>query len=543
VLFSYVHIKTRPVKGNVAPNGRRHRAVRYDGSIATLSTPVSTVDPSANVIFLKALSDKQAKVVLMGKRPVWERHLANAIASVAVGVAIGMTGLLFPAPAQHMQQIQQMPEHVHWVPLPTSPFLEVARTPEGGYSLERALLAYNAAGLSSQQATEIVSRLQEFSPVLMGVADKDLEARFIEQAHATINELSKAYPQQEAVLAKMVGSEKISSSSKDAKDLAHPGWLTPRAMWLLDGTPANDLVETGSLSDMSMEEARGALKDAVAETGLRAFRTMPSQWSSPEVLFTMAKSLEEANNDLMDATGWEGQVLGLGGRVVLKMGRPPARFGAAGLAQAMVNGEVHIQAEWNNLAHEWVHGVEYFSAQKAYRNPTLATLTQQSGGAVSDQETINTFHQAYASLKELAPQWQSAREERSHAITQEHRHQSTDILSFAGADNVVHEATYWVSPTEGMAFSFQAYVGSLNPVVLGTEFSGREAYRLPVSDEVQSQSKVWPAFFASLEKLKLTTPYQVQPRAAPKDASGFVDRLLNRQMQSSTQQARTPKSP
>ena len=512
-----------------------------------LLTPlsVSLTDPTLNARLLKALSDPQTQIVGMGRRSLWERYIGKMVASLAVGVAIGMAGNLVKPTEYTMQQIQQMPQQVHWIEMPPSAFLEVARRPNGSYSLEQAMAAYHAAGLDPQQATEVASRLQEFSPVIMGVADKDLEKRFIQQAKDAIEDLSEAYPKQEAALAKMVETKRFPASTRNFRDrLKNPTWVAPGAAWLQAGATPTDVVEPGSMKDMSMEEARGALENIVAGTGLRALRTVPTQWSSPEALFSLARSLEEANNDLSDATGWEGQVLGLGGRLILKMGPPPARTNASGLAQANINGEIDIQADWDNLAHEWLHGVEYFSAQIAYKNPSVNPLTHQSRGEIKDLATVQAFQKAYANLKVLAPNWQSAREEKVETLTREMaaNNQTATILSSQGGSNA-NEANYWVSSTEGLAYSFQAYVGNNNPIVLSTKHAISAPYRLPASEELQSQSKVWPQLFASLSHLNLTKPYQPAAPTAQVEATGFVDRLLNRQAQVATVSARSPKSP
>lgn len=506
------------------------------------------VDTTLNQRVLEALTDRDTQVVAMGRRPLWMRPISKlaAAAVIAVGIGLGASASESFFKTWHMQSVEQKPQSVHWVELPTSPFLEVSKMPDGSYSLERALAAYHAVGIAPEEASDIIPRLEELSPVLMGVDDKKLEQRFERQADNAARELAQTYPQYEASLSAIIQSGAHPDLPEDFRNrFKNPKWTEPSAKWLTAGASTTDVVEAGSMPDLQMSSAKEALEGAVEYTGLRALRTLPMQWSSPETLYNLARSLEEANHDLMDATGLDGQVLGLGGRLMLKMGSFVQRTDADGIAVATLDGEVFIHANWANLSHEWKHGLGFIVAQNAYARPNLNTMLHQDGVSVKNMEIVQAYDDAYKLIIENSPNWQKSIAEYvgEDQINQVHVHSGIAATSNLNADR----REYWMAPTENMSYAFQAYVGSNSPVVLSTRYAGKEFHRMPLADEIEKQKIVWAPFFQEIKKLDLTTPKQ-SVQTMNISLANFIHRIafrknLDESVQSATSSAKGYKGP
>lgn len=492
-----------------------------------------TVDPKIQARIKSILSEPGAEVALVGKRSAWQRYGSKLVAAAAVGVALHMGSSVIDRAinGEPMQMLEQKPQRVHWLEMPSSPFLEAARSEDGAYSMERALAAYSAAGLTPEQAVAVVHRLEALSPVVMGVEDKALEKRFIEEARHAASALSEEFPAQEKFLVNMLASGK-GLKSAHFNYLENLDWVPVVSAWSdLGATETNLLSEASEVEGITMEGAKEALEDAVKITGLRALRAVPEQLASPASIQRLAVSLEEANHDLMDATGLEGQVLGLGGRLMLKMGRPPGQTSAAGMAYATNQGDITLHAEWNNLAHEWLHGLEYLAVQRAYKHPRMQGFEGQSSSGIVDKKVVDAFTGTYQRLVDLSPSWQAARSAHVGFLKESGgAHAHAELPS--GKRVQIDETGYWSSSVEGLAFAFQAHVGNNDPVVLGIRHAGRETYRMPGADEVEAHSKVWPEFFAKIAHLRLTEPYRAPALSAEKvSPDGFWGRLLQRQTQ------------
>lgn len=494
------------------------------------------VDTTLNQRVFEALSAPDTQVVAMGHRPLWNRHISKlaATAVIAVGIGLGASASEGFFATWHMQTVEQKPMDVHWVNLPSSPFLEVSKMPDGSYSLERALAAYHAVGIEPQEASAIIPRLEDLSPVLMGVEDKRLEQRFERQAQNAARDLARDYPAHEAALSAIIQSGVYPDLPEGFRNrFKNPEWTEPASKWLTAGTAPTDVVEVGSLPDLEMLSAKESIEHAVEYTGLRALRILPMQLSSPETLHNLARSLEEANHDLMDATGLEGQVLGLGGRLMLKMGDFVQRTDADGVAVATLDGEVFIHADWSNLSHEWKHGLGFIVAQLAYNRPNLNPMLHQEGAQVKNIEIVQAYENAYKLLIENSPDWQNSIEQYVSEAPegQVHAHVHSAVASNLNSD----KRAYWTSPTENVSFAFQAYVGENSPVVLSTRYAGKEFHRMPRADEIEKQKIVWAPLFDEVKKLDLTTPrHQSEPRNTA--IARFVDRLMLRKHQEAPSQ-------
>lgn len=105
--------------------------------------------------------------------------------------------------------------------------------------------------------------------------------------------------------------------------------------------------------EMSLDEAKKILKDAVSETGLAALRIQRNVASDPQVLLDLAQNLLRANKVLQDQTGLSGKVLGLNNRVILSLDAfletATTRIG---------QDYIPITSWWDKLPHEWFHALD-----------------------------------------------------------------------------------------------------------------------------------------------------------------------------------------
>ena len=453
------------------------------------------------------------------------------LGSVGAGVVLpyvaNHTGLAdeYEGRAYPVDPLEQQAQWVHWVDMPASPFLEVAHRPNGTYSLDHLIGAYKAAGLSAEQAKDVAHQLPSLSPVLMGANDPVLVAQLQSEARATARSLATHYPQAQARLEDMIARKAVPSSKRERRWEAPGNWSAVRVEWVNPSPLPTDTLDMEPLALMEMPEATQTLEIVMKATGLRALRITPGTWDKPQSIYDLAMGLNQANEDLIDATGWKDQVLGLGGRVVLTMGSPPLETRAAGLTQASSNGRLEIIAEWSNLSHEWIHAVDYVAATKALEASPLRTLSEQLRPIrfTADAGVFDAWKQASQGLADASPDWQRARAARSQEMEGQLHAGSTraDTLT----SNVFDEASYWRANSEKFAYAFQAFVASGRPLVLRASHEDIPAYRQPSGREVAAQATVWPRLFAAMDHLQLSKP---MPMAHLTSSTSFASNVQHR---------------
>ena len=482
-----------------------------------------TASPALESRILSALADPQAEVVCVGPRARWARPMLQTIWNLAVYGTLGAgvftagmslaevsgVGPEIAARANPMEVLAQHPQRVQWLQMPTTPFLEVARTDEGGYSINRLIGAYKAAGMNQAQAQQVALRLRDFSPVLMGARDDELARQLQHQALATAARLQRDYPVFHRRLSLMVENNEVHISYRHARWDHVDNWPQVRSQtWAAEGVMNTGTLEKDELVGVDFAHAKEMAELAVEETGVRALRVHPANWSA-EGLFELSRGLLDAEVDLKEATGLEGQVLGLGGRVVLMMGSPPVREQAAGITKVAQSGAVFVNAEWSNLSHEWFHALDFVAAQNVLSAPAVNSLSEQTHPLrLTENRTVfHAWRQAIENIKITSPRWQQARENRVHEEAQAREALAENKTVQRGAiTSPDYDQAYWVSPTEGLAYAFQAFVSDADPLVLKGRTNVQEDFRMPSPDEVEQQSHVWKALFAHVKSLGLTVP-------------------------------------
>lgn len=307
----------------------------------------------------------------------------------------------------------------------------------------------------------------------MGVRDPLLETKLIKEAQAASQRLADTYPQ---VI------ERLASQSIQAEP--NP---TMEGPWrdVIDALNSQraDPSRAPMQPNATMEQARQALVNAAGHAGLRALRVPLGNWQSPAHFHNLADGLELANQELQRATGWEGRVLGLGGRIELALGEPLRRDdrGAEGMAFGGRDGRVQIIAQWKTLGHEWGHGLDYVLGRQLFGE--RGTLSDGLGAAAGSQ-----WNQAHDAMIQASGHWQALREQAA--------------LNPRGAGG------YWLDRSEAMAYAFSAWLTRTQaPQVLHEDTLSRsereQPFRSPSASETQAQAPIFDALFSSLGKLDL----------------------------------------
>lgn len=369
------------------------------------------------------------------------------------------------------------PVDAHWIDMPTSVFIEVGRLPDGSLSREKMIKSWKSAGLNAEQMQDALLSVALISPVLMGRNDPQLEGELIGRAVMADKELQARYPEAFKKLTEMSGRGKTPNT---------PPFSEKDKLWLDFYTKRMDTnltppVSIHSEKRITQKDAKLMLQDAVFETGLKSLRVSLWDWESPERLAATAVSLKAANQDLQQATGWSGAVLGLGGRVELTIGRPNVIQGANGLQISDASGRTQVITEWPSLGHEWFHAVDAVVGRNmmSFSDGSLASESLYLIRVVKDKKAYAAWSKAESDISKVAPQW--VQERKGARFNKE----------------------YWVSKSEGMAFAFGAYVNKNSMALGGFKTEEFESYRYPSPTEIEAQAPVFQKLFEDLKYLDL----------------------------------------
>lgn len=453
------------------------------------------------------------KVVAVGPRSMGQRALARVLPCLyKVGLGVGFsvlaawaltpTGLPQEVAARVVEasRIETAPEHIHWVSGATSPFLEAGRQFDGSLSVPKMLLAWKSAGLPPDQAFAVLKKLEPMTPVLMGRVDPQLEGDFMADAAAASLALEQAYPQ---VVENLRTNKKIVMTPAQRKSL-DAAWGGVGALLLKqtqDFAGASPQLWTADTTPhQNMKKARQSLATAVQETGLRSLRLPLVYWATPQEVARAAQTLTTANSELATATGWTGQVLGLGGRVELALGNPSEDYRASGVTLGDRSGRLQITTRWESLGHEWFHAFDRTLGRMVFAASDGANLSESMGPLrmVSDNKPVwQAMRVASIQVFEVAPEWEKLRENAAK----------------------VRDSNYWVDNSEGLAFAFATQLQHSTAQVLSrpqAEFDKTwqvEPERIPLPIESAAQTPFFQALFKAAAPLGLSDPQRAPSMA------------------------------
>lgn len=133
---------------------------------------------------------------------------------------------------------------------------------------------------------------------------------------------------------------------------------------------SNIWVESGQTAQ-DFQNSIENLQNAVNETGLKTLKVPVPMWASSQTLDTLADQLVQANLEMQQVTGWQGEVLGLKGNVSMLAGE--------GFGQAQASNEeghgLWVAGSVNAMDHEvLIHGVDFLLAEQSGYKPVNGEL-------------------------------------------------------------------------------------------------------------------------------------------------------------------------
>lgn len=174
-----------------------------------MASLLSETPPGADIAKAEAVLSGAVITRVSGSRPLKSRRWFNRAVfyagSIAVGLALAAaanpvlehSGLYdeFRAFKNPVASVESAPQQIKWVELPSSPFLEAGRRPDGGLSVHQMLQAWEAAGLKVSDVPEVLKKVYMLRPTLLGRADETLERQLQEEAAMAAAALERDFPE------------------------------------------------------------------------------------------------------------------------------------------------------------------------------------------------------------------------------------------------------------------------------------------------------------------------------------------------------------
>ncbi len=337
-----------------------------------------------------------------------------------------------------------------------------------GFSAERMLQQWKHAGLDTGSAAELMQLLDEALPVI-GSQPRAFMLKALQEASKAQEDISAIYPEQ---------LERLKHGTAGSLTEEQQTQWSDEVQYLLEDFREGRRFDT---TTVTWEQARAELGKAVSETGLRSLTLPLSDWESPRQLLERAQYLQAANKELQHVTGWEGQVLGLSGRLELTLSRPTLMPEAGGITGRDLAGRIQMVTRQGAVAHEWFHLLDFVVANEALTHPDQYPMSEnlQWFRSTKDAALQQTWKAHSDQLFEVTPIWQVWREKAAK-----------------------HNA-YWMERSEGMAYAFAAQFESRPGSVLRDPQLATEMLMSPQrAPEALEQAKQAPIFQSLFQELK-----------------------------------------
>lgn len=470
----------------------------------------------------QTLLDHARQVHAIGPRPLSARPvlgcLRKAIAAGIVGFALHASAAIAPAMPVAPEFIAQAPEQT--VP---AAFVdtELQRRAHAG-QLEwisrdgqvdgLALInLWKSGDVTPDQAFDLISLLAwTQSPVI--ARDPAVAAQARDQAAATqglldvrTGEQAQAFLDAHSLDKLMLAGHLHSSQAQNVLPSGHRDWEAVVNYWQFMSSDLIDEVASlpvASDQQQDMPAARQQLLQAVDRAGLAGLRVPLSTFNDSENLATLAERIDRANLELQRATGWAGPVLGLRNRVVLTVMSPLN----ISMAFPEEHGRIGLVTAWEDLSHEWVHGVD-LALRTAPGQDEIAggyTLTQQLT-QMPAQGPVQSLWQALPDRLQKASEAGGGRwyQDRAQAIAQWSQSDSEDDRWHADYVSTAHET---------LAFAWQSHMaanahqGDLLSTQASTKTSALDGIKGPTAEEDVVLGPVWRQTMTELGRLWWSPP-------------------------------------
>lgn len=198
-------------------------------------------------------------------------------------------------------------------------------------------------------------------------------------------------------LAAVGWNEDDSLRLKGLQEMAATGqdlsWEDVRQIWAEERAGLGQLSASESEQQMTWDQARLALQEAVDTTGLAQLQVSASLISSPSDAMALATHLVNLQKDMAERLGLTGPVLGLGGRVKLDLALP-AEMGTHGQVVAGKHG-VTMRTALHAIPHEHFHAMSaLMSAEHPQGEAVMEGVMGQLKQGVSPEDRLVLAKQA-----------------------------------------------------------------------------------------------------------------------------------------------------
>lgn len=425
--------------------------------------------------------------------------LVSCLTTLGV-VALGKGGGFNEIKAQRTQAlpIQVTPEHVHWLKMPSSPFLQAGKV-NGQIVPDLLAQRWKAARLSDQDLMRVSRLVSALTPVLMGRDDPAVELQYQQEAEEAVKALHRFFPEQEKKLALFLQDD-VSLYPKVDPTISWSKVQNFTSMNQANFPSISYTIPRDIAPKDQMVFAHQALGKAMQTTGLKALRLPLLYGNDAHSIYETAKNLEKANEELAMATGFKGKVLGLNGRVELLLAAPVDVKNTHGLVTSDVSGRLQMIASWKALGHEWFHALDMVLSGEVMHASGIKLLTRniEPLRLPKDWNTYQVWKKAVNGIEDAAPEW----------INHKQGQIFLSPLKDAKQDHFEH---YWQDKGEMMAFAFTAHLNGLpfvsalrNENVAEYQETNTYSFVYPSEQETKQQNVVWQLLFTHLKTFNLT---------------------------------------
>ena len=475
---------------------------------------------------------KSPKVFSIGPKAVDQRRLHSWIQKATVGALLSLTVFSVSAHETRPHFSSSAPQDTPSV-IETSPSVaqgaQFAPTVFEGKALagglewvkgsrvdgQKLLKQWEQGGVTAQQAIELINILMLTQSPIVATTQKALDFA-TEQSQATKNIFD--IKNERNAMFFLRANDTVELTKKNIlsevqlmtlAEIDQPSWQDVYAYWNKFSPDRMDdptLQNHNSNTAQEFNAARTQLLNAVQNAGLGSLRIPLSAWDSPQRILRLAQRIEQANTQLQQLTGWNGKVLGMDNALHLEIMKP----GTSCVTYQTAQGSINITSSWEDLAHEWLHGMQ-------------AVVAQRSVGSAALTQAFSTQGQQ----PQLEKQW-------GDLLTQIINHPSSaswqkNLNSYlAGSasvsparaihwDDMQAARSYYTSASETMAYAWGSYVQSQLPMnsalsPQSTNYNVADGVIAPTSVQAAVQKQTWDTAFKQLDIL-LSSASVVPPPA------------------------------
>lgn len=370
---------------------------------------------------------------------------------------------------------------------------------------QKLLKQWEQGGVSPQQAIELINVLMLTQSPIVATTQKALDFA-TKQSQATKNIFDVKNERNAMFFLRATDTLELTKKNMLSEvqlmtlaEIDQPSWRDVYTYWnKFSSDRMDDVLQNNNIEPIQeFDAARTQLLNAVQNAGLGSLRVPLAAWSSPQRITRLAQRIDEANNQLQQLTGWKGKVLGMDGALHLEIMKP----GTSCVTYQTKQNSININSSWEDLAHEWLHGMQAVIAQRSVGSEELTKIFNTQG------------HQP-----QLEKQW-------GNVLTQITNHPSSaswrknlnlylDGSAEVNPSRAIHwddmqaARSYYTSPSETMAYAWGSYVQSQLPMnsalsPQSTNYNVADGVIAPTAVQAAVQKQTWDTAFKQLDVLRI----------------------------------------